>query len=43
MRAAVESFRNALRTALLAAIGETEANEPTPRNHLQRARASVAR
>jgi [protein-PII] uridylyltransferase len=35
--------RNALRTALLAVIAETEANEPSPRNNLQRARASVAR
>jgi [protein-PII] uridylyltransferase len=35
--------RNALRAALLAVIAETEANEPSPRNNLQRARASVAR
>jgi [protein-PII] uridylyltransferase len=35
--------RNALRTALLAVIAETEANEPSPRTNLQRARASVAR
>jgi len=35
--------RNALRTALLAAIAETDADQPSPRNNLQRARASVAR
>jgi len=35
--------RNALRTALLAVIAETDADEPSPRGNLQRARASVAR
>ena len=35
--------RNALRAALLAVIAETDADEPTPRSNLQRARASVAR
>ena len=35
--------RNALRTALLAVIAESETDGPPARNHLQRARASVAR